>query len=92
MNEPSASDPNWHCPVPTDGSTDRVLLAHGEGGLLMRRLIAERILARLGEAAAVTLDDAAIADTVFSTLMGDDVEPRRDFIERNARSVEFLDV
>jgi len=59
MNEPSASDPNWHCPVPTDGSTDRVLLAHGEGGLLMRRLVAERILARLGEAAAVTLDDAA---------------------------------
>jgi DNA gyrase subunit B len=33
----------------------------------------------------VTLDDAAVADEMFSILMGDDVAARRDFIQRNAR-------
>ncbi|MFI0420455.1 DNA topoisomerase (ATP-hydrolyzing) subunit B [Spongiactinospora sp. 9N601] len=40
----------------------------------------------------VTLDDAAQADELFSVLMGEDVEARRDFIIRNARDVRFLDV
>jgi DNA gyrase subunit B len=40
----------------------------------------------------VTLDDAAVADTVFSTLMGEDVEARRGFIQHNARDVRFLDI
>jgi len=40
----------------------------------------------------VTLEDAAIADTVFSTLMGEDVEARRTFIQQNARDVRFLDI
>ncbi|HWH96930.1 MAG TPA: DNA topoisomerase (ATP-hydrolyzing) subunit B [Pseudolysinimonas sp.] len=40
----------------------------------------------------VTLDDAAIADGVFSTLMGDDVESRRNFIQQNAKDVRFLDI
>lgn len=40
----------------------------------------------------VTLDDAAIADSVFSTLMGEDVEARRTFIQQNARDVRFLDI
>jgi DNA gyrase subunit B len=40
----------------------------------------------------VTLDDAAIADEVFSTLMGEDVESRRNFIQRNAKDVRFLDI
>lgn len=40
----------------------------------------------------VTLDDAAIADSIFSTLMGDDVESRRNFIQQNAKDVRFLDI
>jgi DNA gyrase subunit B len=40
----------------------------------------------------VDVDDAAGADTLFSMLMGDAVEPRRDFIVQNAKDVRFLDV
>jgi len=47
---------------------------------------ASRTLAR------VTLDDATAADQIFSMLMGDQVGPRRDFIESNAKEVKFLDV
>jgi DNA gyrase subunit B len=42
--------------------------------------------------AQVTLEDAAVADRIFSKLMGDQVEPRREFIEENARAVVNLDV
>jgi DNA gyrase subunit B len=42
--------------------------------------------------AQVTLEDATIADRIFSKLMGDQVEPRREFIEDNARTVANLDV
>ena len=47
---------------------------------------ARRLLVR------VTVDDAAAADLIFSTLMGEQVEPRREFIEQNAKDVKFLDV
>ena len=40
----------------------------------------------------VTLEDAAAADDLFSVLMGEDVEQRRSFIQRNAKDVRFLDI
>jgi DNA gyrase subunit B len=40
----------------------------------------------------VTVDDAAQADELFSVLMGEDVEARRSFIQRNAKDVKFLDI
>jgi DNA gyrase subunit B len=39
----------------------------------------------------IDLDDVALADEIFQTLMGDDVEARRTFIQRNAKDVRFLD-
>ncbi|MFX4291831.1 DNA topoisomerase (ATP-hydrolyzing) subunit B [Streptomyces bohaiensis] len=48
--------------------------------------IAHRVLRQ------VTLDDAAAADDLFSVLMGEDVEARRTFIQRNAKDVRFLDI
>ncbi len=40
----------------------------------------------------VTMEDAAAADELFSVLMGEDVESRRNFIQQNARDVRFLDI
>ncbi len=40
----------------------------------------------------VEIEDALIADDVFSTLMGPKVEPRREFIEKNAKGVSFIDI
>ncbi len=40
----------------------------------------------------VTLEDATVADQIFTTLMGDKVEPRKEFIAKHAKNVRFLDV
>ena len=40
----------------------------------------------------VELEDAALSEEIFSTLMGDDVASRKHFIQRNAKDVRFLDV
>jgi DNA gyrase subunit B len=45
----------------------------------------QRVLLKVG------LDDAVVADEIFTTLMGDNVEARRTFIQQNARDVRFLD-
>jgi DNA gyrase subunit B len=40
----------------------------------------------------VTIDDALAAEKTFTDLMGDQVEPRKEFIQRHAKDVRFLDI
>jgi DNA gyrase subunit B len=79
------------------------VLAVAQKGIKLQRFkgLGEMNAEQLGETtmspttrmlAQVTLEDAALADRIFSKLMGDQVEPRREFIEENARTVANLDV
>ncbi len=92
----------------SDRERDQILAAisgNGDGGKKPRisrfkglgEMDAEQLAVTTMEPAGRTLlqvgmEDAAAADLMFTTLMGDDVESRRDFIVRNARDVRFLDV
>jgi DNA gyrase subunit B len=40
----------------------------------------------------VTMEDAALAEEIFATLMGEDVDARKTFIQRNAKDIRFLDI
>ena len=53
-----------HCPIPSTGSTSRITLAHGEGGLLMRRLLDERIFPALDGVRISGAGDAAVLPRV----------------------------
>jgi hydrogenase expression/formation protein HypE len=48
-----------HCPVPVTDSAERIMLAHGEGGRLMRRLIKERIISRLKNDSLALMEDSS---------------------------------
>jgi DNA gyrase subunit B len=89
--------------APTFEDLHEAVLTVAQKGIKLQRFkgLGEMNADQLGETtmspstrmlAQVTLEDAAVADRIFSKLMGDQVEPRREFIEENARAVANLDV
>lgn len=64
------SEPSWQlcCPVSISDDADRILLAHGEGGRLMRRLIEERIIPRVSQESGSEVGDAAILPSIDGPL------------------------
>ena len=89
--------------APTHGALRREILALAREGIEVNRFkgLGEMNAEQLRETAMspetrvlqrVGLEDAQAADEIFTLLMGDQVEPRREFIETNARDVRSLDV
>ena len=78
---------NWR--LPKDGGIQRY---KGLGEMDYKELWDTTMNPETRTLKQVTLDDAAAADEIFSILMGEDVESRRAFIQRNARDVRFLDI
>ena len=76
------------------GSIVALLGANGAGKTTLLRAVTGLLDVHRGKVTKgqVTLDDAAAADEIFSILMGEDVESRRGFIQRNAKDVRFLDI
>ena len=96
-------DVNMPIPEPTFESLREAVLALAKDGIEISRFkgLGEMNPAQLWETTMdprtrtlqqVTMDDAQASDELFTLLMGDRVEPRRDFIETNAREVKSLDV
>ncbi|HEY1687385.1 MAG TPA: DNA topoisomerase (ATP-hydrolyzing) subunit B [Solirubrobacteraceae bacterium] len=92
-----------HKQAPSFEQLRQAVLAVAERGVKLQRFkgLGEMNADQLGETtmspasrtlAQVTVEDAAAADRIFAMLMGDQVEPRREFIEENARTVANLDV
>ncbi len=86
----------------TDAERDRILSEIGEGAMVQRyKGLGEMNPSQLWETTMdparrtiikVTMEDAMLADEIFTVCMGSEVEPRREFIEQNAQYVKNLDI
>ncbi|MGO1839425.1 MAG: DNA topoisomerase (ATP-hydrolyzing) subunit B [Candidatus Microbacterium stercoravium] len=79
----------WRLPKSSEGGVQRY---KGLGEMNAEELWETTMNPETRTLRQVTIDDAAAADEIFAVLMGEDVESRRNFIQRNAKDVRFLDI
>ena len=95
-NEHREAQPNWSDLleyVKNEGKKDAAVQRYkGLGEMNAEQLGGDHHESGEAHAAAVRLEDAVESEEIFSTLMGEDVESRRKFIEENALDVKNLDV